>query len=275
MSNQQKFLPDHLGSFFLLTYFISWLFFVPLALQRLGMLSGIPAWLHLFGAFGPLLSGLIFTALADGQQGLEDLISQITRWKTGWKWWFAAALSPALIFLMTCAVMGLVSGDWRPINRFGFVSEIPNLPWFLGWLVMVVTFGLGEEAGWRGFALPRLQRKFDARSSSLILGLVWALWHLPVFFYGYPASLLGIGIFLVSILSGSAFLTWLYNTTGGSVLAALIWHGTYNAAVAGADGPISAVVTGSVILTVVIAARVYGPDSFSFRPRYTIGGTDE
>lgn len=271
MSDQHKLLPDHLGTFFLLAYLISWLIFVPLALQGLGILSGIPAWIHLLGAFGPLLSGLIISARTNGSRGLKELISQITRLKTGWKWWLPTALSPALIFLATCLLMGWVTGNWRPISRFGFVSETPNLSWYLGWLVMVLTFGLGEETGWRGFALPRLQKKYDARVSSLILGLAWAFWHLPVFFYGYPFSLSGIVIFLVSILSGSAFLTWLYNTTGGSVLAAAIWHGTYNAAVAGADGPISAVVTGTVILWVVIAARLYGPDSFSFRPRFTSG----
>lgn len=273
MNSQHKLFPGHLGLFFLLAYLFSWSFFIPLALQGLGWITGIPNQLHFLGAFGPLLSAFVVTISTEGFPGLKRWSAQLTHWKTGWKWWLPTALSPGLVFSMTCVLLGLFSGDWRPINRFGFVSEIPTIPWYLGWLLMLGTFGLGEEAGWRGFALPRLQQKYDARISSLFLGLVWAFWHFPVFFYGYPASLLGIGIFLVSILSGSAFLTWLYNTTVGSVLAAAIWHGTYNAAVAGADGPISAAVTGSVVLTVVIAARIYGPDSFSFRPRYTLRGS--
>jgi membrane protease YdiL (CAAX protease family) len=121
-----------------------------------------------------------------------------------------------------------------------------------------LTFGLGEETGWRGFALPRLQQNRSARSATLILGVLWALWHLPQFFYSFDLSLLGVVTFAISILCGALLLTWLYNSTGGSVLITTLWHGAFNTAVAGAQGAMAPLVNGLVILTALLIARRVG-----------------
>ncbi len=131
----------------------------------------------------------------------------------------------------------------------------------------IFTYGLGEETGWRGFALPRLQKHYDARKSFLILGLLWAAWHIPVFFYGYDTSFLGVLFFLIGIVSGAGFLTWMFNGTGGSVLAAILWHGTYNAVTASGDPVVSALATIFVVVVVIIVAKKYGPGIFSSKPK--------
>lgn len=85
-----------------------------------------------------------------------------------------AALSPLAVFGAVVLVMRLVTGTWQAASGFGQVAELPSLHWLAGWLVWILISGLGEETGWRGFALPRLQARHSARDASFILGLLWA-----------------------------------------------------------------------------------------------------
>lgn len=250
--------------FFVLAYAFSWLVHVPLALANQGLIAAdLPAWLHFIGAFGPLAAALLVTAWQNGRTGLRELFGRVTRWRVGARWLLLAIFSPALAFLVAAPIVWLVSGQW-PFAQFGALGELPQLNWLAGWLVWTLTFGLGEETGWRGFALPRLQANRSARSATLILGLLWAGWHLPQFFYNYKdVSLFGIAAFLVSILSGALVLTFLYNSTGGSVLVAILWHGSLNTAVAEADGLMAALVNGLVILAAVLIANRFGPETLS------------
>jgi membrane protease YdiL (CAAX protease family) len=118
-----------------------------------------------------------------------------------------------------------VSGDWAVICSFGRVDELPGLGWLAGWALHTLSFGLGEETGWRGFALPRFQGKNTASMATLKLGLLWAGWHIPLFAYKYSEmNLFGIIGFLIGMLSGAVIFTWLYNSTGGSILAVIFWH---------------------------------------------------
>jgi len=259
-----------LVAFFALAYGLSWCAFIPLALAAQGLLAGVPPWLHFAGAFGPLLAALIVTVATRGGAGLRELAGRMVRWRIGVGWLCVSLFSPVAAYLFAGLILRLFSGNWPDWSLFGSVSEFPQLGWLAGWLAWILTFGLGEETGWRGFALPRLQERYTARTASLIVGLLWACWHIPAFFYNYEASLFGIIAFLVGILSGSALLTWLYNSTGGSVLATILWHGTYNASVAGAEGGISAIVTAFVILAVIIIANRFGPENLSHRRRHTV-----
>lgn len=257
-------------AFFLLAYALSWCAFIPLALQAQGIISGVPAWLHLVGAFGPLVSAWVVTGATRGRAGVTELRQRVTRWRIGWPWFLIALLSPVVVFLLATLVSGVATGNWATLKQFGAIAELPGVSGFAGWLIWIVTFGLGEETGWRGFALPRMQNRFSARKAALVVGLWWAAWHIPVFFYNYEFSLFGVVAFLMGILSGSALLTWLYNSTGGSVLATILWHGSYNATVAGAGGVISAVVTAAVILAVILIANHYGPETLSHREKHSL-----
>lgn len=255
-----------LRSFFLLAYLLSWCVFVPLALQGQGVISGLSAWLHLIGASGPLLAAFIVTLATHGWAGLRGLLRRMVLWRIGLIWWLAA-LSPLVVYLVVVFVMGMLSGDWSALGRFGQVSEIPGLPWWAGWLVWILTYALGEETGWRGFALPHLQKFYSARCATLILGGLWAAWHIPTFFYNYEMSVIGLIMFTVGILSGAVLLTWLYNSTGGSLLAVILWHGTYNAAVASGSDLVPALVSMAVILAAIVIGHRYGPETLSHREK--------
>ena len=259
-----------LVAYFILAYALSWSVFVPLALAKQNVIAPLPAWLHILGAFGPFTAAFIVTSVTEGAVGLRKLLGRITRWRIGWFWWAVVLLGPLALFLLGTLISGIVVGDWSVVQQFGSMAELPWLRGLGGWLVWMLTFGLGEEVGWRGFALPRLQNNHDARSATLILGLLWAGWHLPTFFYNYELSIFSVVAFAVGILSGAAVLTWLYNSTGGSVLAAIAWHGTYNAAVASGNGVVSAVVTAGVIGVAIFVANRFGPESFSHRERQTL-----
>lgn len=161
-----------IGVYFLLAYLISWCAWAPLALQGQGMASGVPAWLHLAGAYGPFLAAFIVTAWTAGHTGVRELLGRLTRWRIGGDWLLIAALSLVAVFGAVALALRLVTGTWQTASGFGQVAELPGLGWLAGWLAWILTFGLGEETGWRGFALPRLQAHHSARDASLILGLL-------------------------------------------------------------------------------------------------------
>ena len=257
--------------YFGLAYAITWIIHIPLALSAQGLLDvALPAGLHFLGAYGPMLAAIIVTGMTLGAPGLRDLLGRMSRWRVGIGWLFIAVFGPVVLFLFSAVIVRAWSGVWPDFSQFGRVAEFPNLGWFTGWIVWTLTFGLGEEAGWRGFALPRLQRNRSARSATLILGTLWALWHLPQFFYNFEMSLLSVIAFMVSILSGALVLTWLYNSTRGTVLVTILWHGAFNTAVAGAQGAMAPLVNALVILAAVLIARWVGPEDLSFVQKHTI-----
>ncbi|MCX7841078.1 MAG: CPBP family intramembrane metalloprotease [Anaerolineae bacterium] len=252
--------------YFGMAYLLSWCAYVPLALQGQGWLSGIPNWLHLAAGYGPLLAAFIVTAWMSGGVGVRELLARVARWRIGWGW-LVASLSPLAVFGIVVLMMGLITGTWQAASGLGQIAELPGVNGVAGWLAWVLISGLGEETGWRGFALPRLQARYSARDASLIVGLLWAGWHAPAFFYNYELALFSVLAFVVGIVAGAMVLTWLYNSTGGSVFATILWHGSYNAVVAGGDGAVSAAVTAAVIVAFILIVRRYGPESLSHRPK--------
>ena len=130
----------------------------------------------------------------------------------------------------------------------------------------LLTYGLGEETGWRGFALPRMQRTRPATSATFILGILWAFWHLPAFFYRdtfTEMGVLGFPMFLVSIIFASMVFTWLYNSTGGSLLVVILFHAFFNwLSVSEAGGQFVAILMSvPVIVWALYLVRRYGPEN--------------
>jgi membrane protease YdiL (CAAX protease family) len=260
-----------LVAYFVLAYAFSWGMHIPLALSAQGLLDvTLPAGLHFLGAYGPMLAAFVVTGMTRGIPGLRDLLGRMLRWRVGVGWLLIAVFSPGALFLVSAVIIRVWSSVWPDFSQFGHIAEFPELGSFAGWVVWTLTFGLGEETGWRGFALPRLQRNRSARSATLTLGALWALWHLPQFFYNFDMNLFGVVAFTVSIMSGALVLTWLYNSTGGSVLVPTLWHGAFNTAVAGAQGAMAALVSGFVILAAVLIARWVGPEDLSRVGKHTV-----
>jgi membrane protease YdiL (CAAX protease family) len=255
---------DHsLLAYFILAYVFSWIIGIPLALKAQGVIQAqIPFSLHYLIAYGPMLSALIVTGLTSGTGGLRKLLGRMTKWRIGLGWWLFAA-TPLVFYFLTAFVLWLLQGQPIDILSLGEIDFLPPLG-LLSLPLWILTFGIGEETGWRGFALPRLQKGRSALSATVILWLVWAFWHLPLFFYSYPLSVLP--GFLIGLLAGSVTFTWLYNSTSGSVLMAALWHGAFNfttACVSCKTGVGAAAVSTAVIIWAVLIVLIFKPADLS------------
>ena len=252
-----------LSTFFVLAYALSWAVEVPLALKAQGVIQiQLPYSLHYLAAYGPMLASLIVTGLTSGSRGLRDLLGRMGKWKVNPGWWLVAT-APLSLYLMIAAALWLIQGEQIDLVALGTVDFLPSLG--LAALPMwILTFGIGEETGWRGFALPRLQRGRRALSATLILWVVWASWHLPLFFYSYPTSII-LG-FLTGLLAGSITFTWLYNSTGGSILIVAVWHGLFNyitACVSCKTSLAAAIISTLVMVWAVVVVVLYKPANLS------------
>jgi len=256
-----------LAAFFLLAFGCSWLVEVPLALAARGVIGvKIPEYVHYAAGYGPLLAALAVTWFTEGKAGLLDLIRRITRWKVPLRWWLAA-LSPLGVYLLVGAGLNLFRGTPLDLAALGQVDFLPPLGLAAGPL-WILTFGIGEEAGWRGYALPQLQQKRGALGSTLILWVFWGLWHLPLFFYSYPVSV--IPGFLIGLLAGSVVFTWLSNSTKGSVVVCAVWHGMYNLTTACGpctEGWAAPVISTLVMVLAVLVVVLFKPSDLSTRKR--------
>jgi membrane protease YdiL (CAAX protease family) len=178
--------------------------------------------LHVAGALGPVGAAVIVTMRTGGRPALGELLRSTTRWRAGPRWLVITIVSPLALF----AVAALLTR--ADLTRLSFRTDDPVQ--ILEVLVISTAYGLGEEPGWRGFMLPRLQARHEAWTATVLLALVWAAWHAPFFVYRYPFGGAGmIAGFVVSLFAGALWLTFLYNSTGGSVLAVALWHTIWNA----------------------------------------------
>jgi membrane protease YdiL (CAAX protease family) len=135
-------------------------------------------------------------------------------------------------------------------------------------VIWITTFGLGEETGWRGFTLPRLQVEHNALAATLILWAMWSLWHMPMFLYMYDARIL-VG-WLLGLLAGSITFPWLFNSTGGSLLLTVIFHGLFNYATACTRSKVGlpgAVLSSLVIVGAFLVVVIFKPAHLAHKER--------
>ncbi len=194
--------------------------------------------LFLLGTFAPGLIALAFTARASGRAGVEALLRRILRWEVGARWYVFAVSYMAGIKLAAALVHRLVTGAWP---QFG------STPWYIMFLAITISMWAqaGEEVGWRGYALPRLAMRLGLGWSSVLLGVIWACWHLPLFLIlGTDTSGQSFPVYLLQVTALSVTLAWLYWRTGGSLLLVMLLHAAVNntkdivpSAVAGATNP--------------------------------------
>jgi uncharacterized protein len=225
------FLRRHpLVSYFVMAFALSWLWFLlafdvwHLELQGIGGFVG--------PLVGPTLSAFVMTAVTQGRSGVLDLLRRMVRWRVGPHWYLVALVAwPALMVAAVLALPGGLAALRVPLAGFALT--------YLGIFVYIFAFGgpLGEEPGWRGFALPGLQERLGPLAGSLLLGVLHGIWHLPLYllipgYNGAPPSLPGIAaqflVFVVGVTAGSVTITWLFNNTRGSVLMAMLYHATTN-----------------------------------------------
>ncbi|MCW5852952.1 MAG: CPBP family intramembrane metalloprotease [Anaerolineae bacterium] len=215
---------------FALTYLFLWGVMLPQLAALYGLMPNIvnlPVDL-LFGAFGPLLAALITVALAEGRAGIRDLVRQALRWRVGLPWYAVALLGPAAYMLAGGGLEALVRGQAPAIPASSMpLTEVATT--FIRLLLLGMVLNT-EEFAWRGVALPRLQTRYGALVGTLILAVVEGVVHLPLFWA--PGSFfqqVGFGWWFAWDIALAILMTWVYNSTGRSVLLTTLLHASGNA----------------------------------------------
>ena len=211
--------------FIVLAYTVSWGCWLPLVFTGSVVHQGDGWPTDLPGLAGPALAAVITLAVCDGRTGVVAWAHRLVRWRVpGWCYVFIAGT--AALGLLAATVS---SGTWRPDGLAAYTGSA-DLGLAATFLIVLVVNGLGEEAGWRGFLVDRLVDERGVVRTAVLVGVVWAGWHVPLFLVADSFRGMGVGVvgWLVGILSGSVVLTWLYLASGRSVLVVALWHTTFN-----------------------------------------------
>lgn len=215
-------------TFFSLSFALSWvLWFAARAIllrsstPATGLLGELP---FLPGVFAPAIVALALTWRAEGQRGVSALLRRLFQWRVPARWYAFAVSYVALIDLATALVHRMLTGAWP---RFGTES------WYVIAFAIISSTVLGgqagEELGWRGYALPRMAARFGLARSSLVLGVLWAAWHLPLFFVpGVDKFGQSFVVYVLGVTAMSVAMAWLYAHTKGSLLLAMLMHSSAN-----------------------------------------------
>ena len=201
--------------FFLLTFAFTWALQLPGVLAQRGFLPGnLGIYLPFvaLGTLGPLLSATLLSFREGGAPSVKRLYAPLLRFRVHVGWYLAALVLPG----------ALLSGILWLLNAAGRHGPIGYFP-AANALILGVVLSLVEEVGWRGYALPRLQARWGSFAASAIIGVLWYLWHIPMFLgQGVPLNL--VLVMLLYFTGASLFLTWIYNGTNGSLLLAVCAH---------------------------------------------------
>jgi membrane protease YdiL (CAAX protease family) len=196
-------------AFFVLAYLLTWWIY---PLLKFSPLLGI------FGLFGPALAAIIMAAVTGGKPGVKALLSRVVRWRVGLPWYVIALGLPTVLSIATAGLSYLLGASAS--IQVGALTVLE---------LMLFVLVVGEELGWRGYALPLLLEKRSALMASLILGVLWGLWHLPTFLVpGTPQYGLPLTAFVLLTIEYSILMTWVFLHTLGSVLIATLFHGAIN-----------------------------------------------
>lgn len=206
---------------------------------------------HEISFFGPFLAAFFTVLIFNGFSGVGSFLKASFLPRASLWWYLFAIVVPVVFFLIAQLIQRMVIGYW-------FILDMPWIEWLGIWLFWLLLSGIGEETGWRGFALSELQMKFSWNTSALIVTLVWMLWHLP-YFFAHPGfmnmDLFMIGGWLVSLFFVSFLLCWLFNQSGQNVWIPVLWQGTYNAVINGTNEPTlipSLVAAMAAVLSIIV-----------------------
>ena len=220
--------------YFFMAYAFSWALLIPWVASEWGI---VPQAMHnklLFAlhAFGPTLAAYIMFHITEGKQGWVRLRSRLSLLRVGRQWYAFILLGIPAAMLLGILVLPGALASFRGLPPHFWVSY--------PFLFVLVFFGggpLGEEVGWRGFALPPMQRRYGPLNATLFLGVLWTFWHFPEFFSsaqlggpgtGLSAFYVQLPIFLSMVMALAIVFTWVSNHTGGSVFIAILLHASFD-----------------------------------------------
>jgi hypothetical protein len=213
--------------YLIITFGVAWLCWLPAVLETQGVLElPIPTEVFLLlGIFGPLAGAIWATVRRGGWSAVRGLLARVLDLRIGVVWWLVIPIVP----------IGLSALAWWGGNLLGGTAvelAVAKQPWMvLTTLLLMMALGGGqEEFGWRGYALDVLQARWTALTASVVLGVIWGVWHLPLFFVeGTGQFYTPFWIFVLASPAMSILTTWVYNNTGRRLFAAVLFHGAINA----------------------------------------------
>lgn len=238
-----------LTAFFVTATVLSWSYWIPVAALDLG-------WSHFPGLLGPALAAVAVTAATEGRPGLRRLAGSLLRLRVA-ALWYGVVAAPLLIAVVLVAARSAGGVPWPETSEWSRIGGLPDAGIVGTPLLLLLLNGVGEELGWRGYAVEHLPGG-SVRAGLLVVG-PWALWHVPTFFL--PTGLAGMSLalaagWLVGLVAGSIVLAWLYRGSGGSTAVAVLFHTSFNLATAtAATAEVAAGVSAAVIIGAVTIAR--------------------
>src|SRR5438876_2711411 len=201
--------------YFIIAYAFAWLAEMPLVLSQdgAGLLSyrsplGLYASITVATFVGPFLSAFTMTGITEGRSGVGRLLRQLVLWRLRFKCYLFTLIGMPAIMVLSVIFLPEVLGSFKGLAG---LAPLPMLAFFV--YIFFLGGPLGEEPGWRGFALPRLQRLYGPLVGSLILGPMWALWHLPIFLipaWNLPPTILNIVMFVIAAIAFTVVMTWVF-----------------------------------------------------------------
>src|SRR5215211_2967728 len=256
-------------TFFVLTYVFTWAIESPLVFLTDSVTAIQGLVLVILASNVPSAVAIVLTAIVLGRGALRKLLGRLLIWRVSLFWYLVVFLGPVVLVGGVVGLNALMGG---PALSLGMT---------LVGVVIMLAFSifpgsaLGEEIGWRGYALPRLQSRMSALSASLLLAPIWALWHLPLWLTGDPVNTpIFYVAFFASVFPMSILLTWVYNSTGGSLLLVVLLHGTVNLPVSltiddlGTGGRVpSLLYFGLLAVAAIVVVIVAGPKHLSRKHR--------
>ena len=269
-------------TFFALTFALTWglgacFAMFPTQLTAIFGKVSIANPLFILAVYAPGISAVIVSGLIEGPAGIRRLLRGLLRWRIGIEWYFAIfvgvpMLSAIAMLLSSVLARTPLSIDhWYQLFLLGPTGHEIVQASSGGelWRVIPAVLGsfladpgpLGEELGWRGFALPRLLKDRSALSAGVVLGVIWGVWHLPAFLIaGTPQNSMSFPTFIVGAIALSVLMTWAFKGTRGSVLAAVLIHWTFNTCTDMTRMPLALVSVGLLVIAAAVVVAITGPE---------------
>ena len=261
--------PVRPRTFFGLTYVCSWLLWMPLAASKydIGPLAipiGTRSLIGLIGVLMPAAVALVLTARMSGRSGLRKLLGRLRIWRVGWRWWAAAVVVPPGLLVGIGAAWSW-AGARPPIE----VVDVLSAAAFAVTVAFLLIASLGEEVGWRGVALPGLEQRATPLRASLVLGLLWATWHLPYWLLQDSFDEFGVGYLALNfllIVPSAIYITWFFNHTRYSILLPVAFHVVFNAVnvgwlpVTGVVVPFAILIASEWVLAALVVRHLAVPE---------------
>ena len=256
-------------TFFVLTYVFTWAIESPLVFLTDSVTATQGLVLVILASNVPSAVAIVLTAIVLGRGALRKLLARLLIWRVSPFWYLVVFLGPVVIVGGVVGLNALMGG---PALSLGMTLVGATI--FFAFSV-VPGSALGEEIGWRGYVLPRLQSRMSALSAALLIAPIWGLWHLPLWLTGDPVKTPTFYVaFFAAVFPMSVLLTWVYNSTGGSLLMVVILHATVNLPVTlviddlGTRGRVpSLLYFGLLVVAAIVVVMVAGPKHLSRKHR--------